>query len=157
MANEYKKALEDVKSLNKLFGAVKQMAEAFENVSDMENQIISSQKKKKNILDETEALKKNTESLKKEIDGLKSNKLSIEGSIKGLSVSFEEEKSKIMSDALYEKEKVLKEIGVLKEQIGSLNEESKNIDSSISEKKKELTDFENKIEKTKEKLRILVS
>lgn len=157
MANKYKKALEDVKSLSKLFGAVKEMAEAFEDISDMENQVIASQNKKQKINKELEDLKLVIGSLNKEIESLNLKKSSIHEENEELVKQGQDEKKSILESAVLDRTSMLEEIEFIKKQKESLSQEMKTVSILVDEKKSELLKFENKIEQTKATLRNLVT
>jgi len=161
MASKLKKVAEDVKSLNRLFSAVKELAESFDDAGKLENLIDAYKVEKNKISLEVEKAREELKAQEHSIKMILSKKQEALKEVDSVFKQAEEEKKNILNGAMIERAKILTHLDALKVEVVDLEKEKTSFLSQISkqidEKKKELDSFEDKLKQAKESLKQLVS
>ena len=161
MASKLKKVAEDVKSLNKLFSAVKELAESFDEAGKLETLIESYKTEKQKLSKEVESKIDEVKAQEHSVSLILKKKSEALAEIEKIKASADQEKQVVLKGALEERAKILAHVDALKIEVGSLQNEKTAflslISKQIDEKKLELESFEEKLKLAKESLKQLVS
>ena len=158
--NQYLKAAEDIKALNRMFESVSTMAKVFEEVGSIEqariemksivDALASKVEASKKELQEIESQLANIDELKeKELESAKQVVFNAEQTAKDIVEQAQEEKASIIGGALDDQQKIVL-------QNVELNKTLMEIEDEIAKKQNELFSLEGKIEQTKASFRELV-
>lgn len=161
MASKLQKVADDVKSLNRLFSAVKELAESFDEAGKLESLISSYKVEKDKMLKEVDKIKETIVDHEKGIALLIGKKEAAKKEAAQIIENAKIEKDNILSGAIQERNNLISELDGLKKEIETLQKEKEKylttVTRNIEVKKKELETFEEKVKQTKDSLKKLVS
>jgi len=157
MAKELKKSLEDLKAFNKLFSAVKTIADELQDVKNLELAAAVADSKYKKAAKELEDAKQAVEGAKKELAAVNDAKKESETNAALVTKEAQKKKEEILSEAELKRVKITTEVNELQKKAdllaNGLSAEVVAIKAQLVESHAELESIKIKIEKTKESLR----